>query len=57
MVDFGLGEFEVLAKTGDLGAESAGGSVEPRDVDRDDGVDVRERSGHFSYFFEDDVMC
>jgi len=40
----------------DLGAEGVGRTVEPGNVDRNDGVDVRKSFGHLSYFFEDDVM-
>jgi len=56
LIDFGLSELEISAKVGDLGAKGVGCSVKPGNVDRNDGVDVGEGSGHFSYFFEDDVM-
>ena len=55
-VDFGLGDVVVPAKVGDLGAEGVGCSVKPGNVDRNNGMDVGEGSGHFSNFFEDDVM-
>ena len=55
-VDFGLCKFIIPAKVGDLGAEGVGRSVKPGNVDRDNGVDIGKSSGHFSDFFEDDVM-
>ncbi len=56
LIDFGLSELVISAKVGDLGAKGVGRSVKPGIVDRNDGVDVGKGSGHFSYFFEDDVM-
>jgi hypothetical protein len=47
---------EISAKVGDLGAKDVGRTVKPGNVDRNDSVDVGKSSGHFSYFFEDDVM-
>ena len=55
-VDFGLSDLIVSAKRGDLRAKGVGCAVKPGNVDRNDGVDVGESSGHFSYFFEDNVM-
>jgi hypothetical protein len=56
LIDFGLSEFVIPAKVGDLGAKGVGRAVKPGNVDRDNGVDIGKSSGHFSYFFEDDVM-
>ena len=56
LIDFRLGKVVISAEVVDLGAEGVGRMVESGNVDRNDGVDVGESSGHFSYFFEDDVM-
>ncbi len=56
LVDFGLGGVVVSTEICDLGAEDVGCSVEPRNVDRDNCVDVGKGSGHFSNFFEDHMV-
>jgi hypothetical protein len=56
LVDFSLSELEISAKVGDLGAKNVGRAVKPGNVDRDNGVDVGKRTGHFSDFFEDNMV-
>ncbi len=56
LVNFGLSGIVVLTEICDLGAKDVGCSVEPGNVGRDNCVDVRKGSGHFSYFFEYNVM-
>jgi hypothetical protein len=56
LIDFGLSKVVISAKVGDLGAKGVGRAIKPGNVDQDNGVDIGKSSGHFSYFFEDDVM-
>jgi hypothetical protein len=46
----------MLTEASHLRVEGVGGSVESGDVNWDDGMNVRKGSGHFSDFFEDDMV-
>ncbi len=54
--DVSLDDVVVLMEACSLGVEGVSGLVEPGDVNWDDSVNVRKGSGHFSDFFEDNVM-
>ncbi len=41
----------------DLFSKLHDGLEQPQDVDGDDDVNVRKSSGHFSNFFENDMVC
>jgi hypothetical protein len=56
LIDLSLSDLVIPAKVGDLGAEGVGSAIKPGNVDWDNGVDIGQSSGHFSYFLEDDVM-